>query len=108
VPTENHTFISRHVTDTEIAYCRCQPPFRAWFAARWVGKETGFKPLGISSKGAGVSMKEIEIVPNEAGVPEVTTETQMPQQRRRGISTIRPSLSHSDVSFTFRFLEELF
>ena len=31
-----------------------------------------FKRVGISSIGAGAAMKEIEILPNKASVPEVT------------------------------------
>jgi fatty acid synthase subunit alpha, fungi type len=109
VPTENHTFISRNFTDAEIAYCRAQPSCRASFAARWVGKEAVFKSLGISSKGAGAAMKEIEILPNEAGVPEVTLHGDAKVAAvAKGISTIHLSLSHSDVSFTSRSLEELF
>jgi phosphopantetheinyl transferase (holo-ACP synthase) len=53
-----------------------------------------------------VSMKEIEIVPNEAGVPEVTLHGDT--TAAKGISTIDLSLSHSNVSFTSRLLEELF
>jgi fatty acid synthase subunit alpha, fungi type len=109
VPTENHSFISRNFTDAEIAYCRAQPSFRASFAARWVGKEAVFKSLGISSKGAGAAMKEIEILPNEAGVPGVTLHGDAKAAATaKGISSIHLSLSHSDVSLTSRLLEELF
>jgi fatty acid synthase subunit alpha, fungi type len=68
-----------------------------------------FKSLGISSKGAGAAMKEIEILPNEAGVPEVTLHGDAKAAATaKGISTIHLSLSHSDVSFTSHSLEELF
>jgi phosphopantetheine--protein transferase-like protein len=99
VPTENQTFISRNFTDAEIAYCRAQPSFQASFAARWVGKEAVFKSLGVSSKGAGAAMKEIEILPNESGVPEVTLHGEAKTAAaKKGISKIHLSLSHSDVS----------
>lgn len=98
VPTENHTFISRNFTDAEIAYCHAQPSFQASVAARWVGKEAVFKSLGISSKGAGAAMKEIEILPNEAGVPEVKLHGDAKgAAAAKGISTIHLSLSHSDT-----------
>ena len=48
---------------------------------------------------AAMNLKEVEILPNEAGVPEVTA---------KGTSTIHLSLSHSNVSFTSHLLEELF
>jgi phosphopantetheine--protein transferase-like protein len=108
VPTENQTFISRNFTDAEIAYCRAQPSFQSSFAARWVGKEAVFKSLGVSSKGAAAAMKEIEILPNEAGVPEVTLHGEArAAAAAKGISSIHLSLSHSDVSFHFSLTGEL-
>jgi len=108
VPTENQAFILRNFTDAEIAYCRAQPSFQASFAARWVGKEAVFKSLGVSSKGAGAAMKEIEILPNEAGVPEVTLHGEAKAAAiAKGISRIHLSLSHSDVSFSLYSLERL-
>ena len=101
MPTENQTFISRNFTDAEIAYCRAQPSFQASFAARWVGKEAVFKSLGVSSKGGGAAMKEIEILPNESSVPEVTLHGEAKAAAAaKGISKIHLSLSHSDVSFS--------
>ena len=108
MPTENQTFISRNFTNAEIAYCRAQPSFQASFAGRWVGKEAVFKSLGVSSKGAGAAMKEIEILPNEAGAPEVTLHGEAKvAAAAKGISTIHLSLSHSDVSCHFSFTEGL-
>jgi phosphopantetheine--protein transferase-like protein len=99
VPAENQTFISRNFTDAEIAYCRAQPSFQASFAARWVGKEAVFKSLGVSSRGAGAAMKEIEILPSEAGAPEVTLHGEAKAAAAaKGICMIHLSLSHSDVS----------
>ena len=67
-----------------------------------------FKSLGVSSKGAGAAMKEIEILPNEAGVPEVTLHGEAKAAAAaKGISTIHLSLSHSDVSFTSRSPKDL-
>ncbi len=45
-------------------------------------------------------MKDIEILPNEAGVPEVTLHGEAKTAAAaKGTSTIHLSLSHSDVSF---------
>jgi fatty acid synthase subunit alpha len=109
VPTENQTFISRNSTDAKIAYCRAQPSFRASFAARWVGKEAVFKSLGVFSRGAGAAVKEIEILLSESGVPNVKLHGEAKAAAAaKGISTIHPSLSHSDVSFASCSPEDFF
>ncbi|KAI0067274.1 fatty acid synthase [Artomyces pyxidatus] len=98
VPSGNPTFISRNFTDAEIAYCNAQPSSSASFAARWVGKEAVFKSLGVSSKGAGAAMKDIEILPNENGAPEVTLHGDAKAAAdTKGIQKIHLSLSHSDT-----------
>ncbi|EIW84299.1 fatty acid synthase [Coniophora puteana RWD-64-598 SS2] len=98
VPSWNPTFVSRNFTDAEIAYCRSQPSPPSSFAARWVGKEAVFKSLGVSSKGAGAAMKDIEILPNESGVPTVSLhgEAQAAAQSK-GIKQVLISLSHSET-----------
>lgn len=46
-------------------------------------------------------MKEIEILPNEAGAPEVTLHGDAKAAAAaKGISRIHLSLSHSDVSYS--------
>lgn len=92
-------FVSRNFTDAEAKYCQAQPSPASSFAARWVGKEAVFKSLGVSSKGAAAAMKEIEILPNEAGVPTVTLHGDArAAAESKGISSIHISLSHSEVS----------
>jgi fatty acid synthase subunit alpha len=71
VPSWNPTFVARNFTEAEITYCRSQPAPQSSFAARWAGKEAVFKSLGVSSKGAGAAMQDIEILPDENGVPSV-------------------------------------
>ncbi|KAI0046589.1 fatty acid synthase [Auriscalpium vulgare] len=98
VPSGNPTFVARNFTDAEIAYCRSQPSAQASFAARWVGKEAVFKSLGVSSKGASASLKDIEILPNETGAPEVTLHGDAKAAAEsKGIAKILLSLSHSDT-----------
>lgn len=98
VPTWNPTFIERNFTEAEAAYCRTQPSPPSSFAARWVGKEAVFKSLGVSSKGAAASMKDIEILPNEVGVPTVILhgDAEVAAQSK-GITRVHVSLSHSEV-----------
>ena len=102
VPSWNETFVERNFTDAEIAYCRSQPDPAASFAARWAGKEAVFKSLGVSSKGAGAAMKEIEILPNDSGAPTVKLhgDAKLAAQQKN-ISTVHISLSHSEVRSFF-------
>ncbi|KAG9315241.1 hypothetical protein JVU11DRAFT_4375 [Chiua virens] len=98
VPSWNLTFIERNFTQAEAAYCRAQPSPPSSFASRWVGKEAVFKSLGISSKGAAAAMKDIEILPNEAGVPTVTLHGDAEAAARsKGIKRVHVSLSHSET-----------
>ncbi|KAI0311935.1 thiolase-like protein [Amylostereum chailletii] len=102
VPTANPTFVARNFTDAEIAYCRSQPSPASSFAARWVGKEAVFKSLGVSSKGAAAAMKDIEILPNEAGAPAVALYGDAKAAAEaKGISKVHVSLSHSDAMGTY-------
>lgn len=99
VPSWNPTFLERNFTEAEIAYCQAQPSPPSSFAARWVGKEATFKALGVSSKGAAAPMKDIEILPNESGVPTVNLHGDAKSAAdAKGVSKILVSLSHSEVS----------
>ena len=99
MPSWNPTFVERNFTGAEIAYCRGQPLPEASFAARWVGKEAVFKSLGVSSKGAAAPMKDIEILPNESGVPTVTLHGEAKAAAdAKGIAKIHISLSHSETT----------
>ena len=102
VPSSNPTFVARNYTEAEIAYCQRQPNPSASFAARWAGKEAVFKSLGVASKGAGASMKDIEILPDSNGAPEITLhgEAKVAAASKK-ISKIHISLSHSEVSYHY-------
>lgn len=69
---ENETFLERNFTEREQSYCRKAPNPQASFAGKWSAKEAVFKSLGVSSKGAGAPLKEIEIVNDDKGAPIVT------------------------------------
>jgi len=54
------------------------------------------------SKGACAALKEVKIVPNKAGVPEVTLHGDAKAAAvAKGIFMIHLSLSHSDLRFHF-------
>lgn len=96
--------MERNFTEAEIAYCRSQPSPQASFAGRWVGKEAVFKSLGVSSKGAAAAMKDIEILPNESGVPTVSLHGDAKfAADSKGIQQVLVSLSHSEVGWLYYF-----
>jgi fatty acid synthase subunit alpha len=68
---ENETFVERNFTPSEQEYCRKAPSPQASFAGRWSAKEAVFKSLGVSSKGAGAALQEIEIGSDANGAPVV-------------------------------------
>ncbi|KZP00458.1 fatty acid synthase [Calocera viscosa TUFC12733] len=99
VPSWNPTFVSRNFTDEEVKYCRSQPDPAASFAARWAGKEAVFKSLGVASKGAAASMRDIEIVAQSTGAPTVVLHGDAKQAAdAKGVKTVHLSLSHSETA----------
>lgn len=72
IPIGNDTFLERNFTAAEQTYCRKAADSRASFAGRWSAKEAVFKSLGVSSKGAGAGLKDIEVGSDENGAPVVT------------------------------------
>ncbi|KAG5638483.1 hypothetical protein H0H81_012415 [Sphagnurus paluster] len=99
VPSHNPTFVARNFTDAEAAYCHAQPSPASSFAARWAGKEAVFKSLGVKSKGAAASLRDIEILNDPVtGAPTVTLhgDAQV-QAAAKGVNKILISLSHSEV-----------
>jgi len=72
MPIDNATFIDRNFTPKEQEYCRKAPSAQASFAGRWSAKEAVFKSLGVEGKGAGASLRDIEISNDEKGAPVVT------------------------------------
>ena len=59
-------FVNRVLTDAEAAYCRGRVER---IAGRWAAKEAISKVLGLGVRGVG--WREIEILPNWAGAPQV-------------------------------------
>lgn len=97
-PAHNQTFVTRNFTNKEVAYCNAQPNPTASFAARWAGKEAVFKSLGVASKGAGASLRDIEILPDESGVPQVYLHDDAKAAAEgKNIAHVHISLSHSDT-----------
>jgi len=72
IDVANATFLDRNFSAAERAYCRRAPDPQASFAGKWSAKEAVFKSLGVSGKGAGAAMAEIEVLNGEEGAPVVT------------------------------------
>ena len=119
VPVENETFVQRNFTPAEQDYCRkASKGSQAAFAGRWSAKEAVFKAMGVEGKGAGAGLKEIEILADEKGAPQVkvchkslyrslsgsngTDASQLhgdadAAAKRAGVKSVNVSISHNDA-----------
>ncbi|KAJ5377906.1 Fatty acid synthase subunit alpha [Penicillium cataractarum] len=97
VNISNETFVERNFTASEQEYCRKAASPQASFAGRWSAKEAVFKSLGVSSKGAGAALKEIEIGSDANGAPVVNLHgAAATAAKQAGVKQITVSISHSD------------
>ena len=72
VNIDNETFVERNFSAAEQVYCKKAPHPQASFAGKWAAKEAVFKSLNVQSKGAGASLRDIEIGNDDKGAPVVT------------------------------------
>lgn len=68
--TKQKRFQQRIFTEIEIAYCESKKNRAQNYAARFAAKEAFLKAIGTGWRG-GVAFKEIEVVNNERGKPEI-------------------------------------
>ncbi|TEA19489.1 Fatty acid synthase subunit alpha [Colletotrichum sidae] len=98
INVDNETFIERNFTESEIKYCTSAPSPQSSFAGRWSAKEAVFKSLGVSSKGAGAPLKDIEIVKDESGAPAVKLHGDAAAAASKvGLKDVSVSISHSET-----------
>jgi holo-[acyl-carrier protein] synthase len=64
-------FLNRVFTPGEIAYCRGKSWAAAGFALRFAAKEAFSKALGVGLRRDGIRWREVEVVPNKMGKPEL-------------------------------------
>lgn len=64
-------FLSRVFTPHEIAYCRGKRWSNSAFALRFAAKEAFSKALGVGLRRNGIRWREVEVVPNALGKPEL-------------------------------------
>lgn len=69
---------------------------RASLAGRWAAKESVFKAMKVPGKGAGASLKEIEIVNSEAGPSVKLSGEAQKAADGKGIKSFELSISHTD------------
>ncbi|KAF1814693.1 fatty acid synthase alpha subunit [Eremomyces bilateralis CBS 781.70] len=97
VPVDNETFVERNFSERERVYCQGRPDPRASFAGRWAAKEAVFKSLGVESRGGGASLREIEVVSDDKGVPTVELHGDAAlAAKNAGVKSVGVSISHSD------------
>ncbi|GME71513.1 unnamed protein product [[Candida] boidinii] len=95
---ENETFIEKNFTKSEIEYCENSPSPQSSFAGTWSAKEAVFKSLEVESKGAGASLKDIEILRDTKGVPTVSLAgLAKDAATKNGVKNVKVSISHDDV-----------
>ncbi|KAI0464498.1 3-oxoacyl-[acyl-carrier-protein] synthase [Komagataella kurtzmanii] len=98
INNENDTFIERNFTENEICYCASAPSSKSSLAGTWSAKEAVFKALGVESKGAGASLKDIEIVRDSKGAPTVVLHGDAKSAASAaGVKNVKVSISHDDV-----------
>ncbi len=83
-------FRRRVLTDAEDRYCRRRPER---IAGRWAAKEAISKVLGLGVRGVG--WREIEVLPNRAGQPQVTLHARAAARAARlHLAEVTVSISH--------------
>ena len=66
-------FLNRVFTPREIAYCQRQTRGRdSAFALRFAAKEAFSKALGVGLRQDGIRWREVEVIPNPLGKPELS------------------------------------
>lgn len=94
---ENEEFLKRNFTDKELEYCWKAPHPQSSFAGTWSAKEAVFKSLGVKSAGGGAPLKEIEILRDENGKPQVQFHGGAAKKAdEAGVKKVKVAISHDD------------
>ncbi|KAK3324293.1 fatty acid synthase alpha subunit reductase [Cercophora scortea] len=100
INVDNDIFLERNFTAAEQKYCLASASGRSpqkAFAGRWSAKEAVFKSLGVASKGAGASVKDIEILSDENGRPTVKLHGVASQAAKKaGVKSVSVSISYTE------------
>jgi holo-[acyl-carrier protein] synthase len=88
-------FLQRVFSEGEIRYCEKHVQAEVNYGARFAAKESFLKALGMGL-GMGVKLKEIEVIHNEKGKPELFLwGAAKAQIEKRSIEKIHLSLTHT-------------
>lgn len=88
-------FLERVYTSREIAYCQGRGRRGVWqFAQRFAAKEAFSKALGVGLRAGGIRWRDVEVLPNAMGKPEVHVTGRAEEFcQNAGIRNIQLSLS---------------
>ncbi len=101
-------FVNKIFTEREQAYCKAKKAgiFQS-YAARYAAKEAVFKALGTGYR-YGMAFKDIEVINNELGKPEVVVHGKVKDfVQEYKVTRIHLSLSHvKEMALAFVVLEK--
>jgi len=90
-------FLARVFTTQEIADCRGKSWAAAGLAMRFAAKEAFSKALGVGLRQGGIRWREVEVVPNRMGKPEIAVSGRAAQLcEAAGITGMHLSLTDED------------
>jgi holo-[acyl-carrier protein] synthase len=91
-------FLRRVFTDREIAYCQGRAKQGVYqFAQRFAAKEAFSKALGVGLRQGGIRWREVEVLPDPRGKPEIQVTGRAAQFcEERGIRGMHLSLTDED------------
>jgi holo-[acyl-carrier protein] synthase len=90
-------FLARVFTAPEIAYCRGKSWAASGFAMRFAAKEAFSKALGVGLRKNGIRWREVEVIPNPMGKPELLISGRAAQLcAENGITGMHLSLTDED------------
>lgn len=91
-------FLNRVFTPQEIAYCQGKARGRdSAFALRFAAKEAFSKALGVGLRRDGIRWREVEVVPDPMGKPEIVVSGRSAELcAQAGITNMHLSLTDED------------
>ncbi|MFZ5448244.1 MAG: holo-ACP synthase [Thermodesulfobacteriota bacterium] len=90
-------FLSRVFTEREVAYCRGKAWAASALAMRFAAKEAFSKALGVGLRKDGIRWREVEVIPNPMGKPELYVSGRAAELcATAGIASMHLSLTDED------------
>ena len=104
IENQGDRFLNKVFTESEIAYCRPKYSSQECFAARFAAKEAFMKALGSGLRD-GLNWKDMEVINDELGKPELKMYRKCAEQVRD--KKVFLSLSHtSGMALAFVLIED--